>query len=204
MTFAEEPVASFHALLASDAPTPGGGSAAAIAGASAAALVEMVCRLTLNDDDRAGVHDEMATRADDLAGLRTALQGLADEDAGAFDGVMDAFRRPGDDPDRPAAIQTAMTTAAEVPLETAERCLLVIEHAGYVAAEGTQSAVTDAGAGALLAHAALLAALYNVEINLGSIDDAETVEALDARCEALTATAEAARRRVEAIVTDAI
>lgn len=204
MTFAELSVADFHEALASSSPTPGGGSAAAIAGASAAAAVEMVCHVTLSDDDFEAVHDELADAVAALEALRETLHGLADEDAAAFDDVMAAFRRPSDDPDRSAAIQAAMTTAAEVPLETAERCLEVIDHAAYAAAEGNQNAVTDAGTGALLAHAALRAALFNVDINLASIDDDAVVDRLSTRRDELHAAADDRLEDVEGTVADAL
>lgn len=204
MTFADASIESFHAELASDAPTPGGGAAAAITGASAAAAVELVCRVTLSDADFSDVHDEMGEVAADLVALRDELHDLADADAAAFDAVMDAFRRSSDDPDRSAAIQSAMTTAAEVPLETAERCLEVIRHAVFAASEGNQNAVTDAGTGALLAHASLRAALYNVDINLASIDDASTVTEFGDRRDRLAAEADDLLEAVEAAVEDAI
>lgn len=192
MTFASSTVEDFHADLADDAPTPGGGSAAAIAAAGGAATVEMVCHVTRNDDDFEAVHDEMGEVATELADLRGALHAGADEDAAAFDDVMAAFRRDGDDPDRAGAIESAMTRAAEVPLETARQCLAIIEHAGFVAREGNQNAVTDAGTGAWLAYAALRSALYNVDINLASIDDEATVEELREERDDLLERAEAA------------
>lgn len=202
--FADESHAAFADALADDAPTPGGGSAAALTGAMAAAAVEMVCRVTLADDDYEDVHDDLAERADALREHRDTLQSLADDDTAAFEAVMAAFRRPSDDPDRPSAIQSAMTTAAEVPLETAAVCGEIIDHAVVVARDGNQNAVTDAGTGALLAHAALRSALYNVDINLGSIDDEATVSALRERRDELEADAAEAVAAVEATVDDAL
>lgn len=204
MTFAEDSIEAFHRDLASENPTPGGGSAAAVAGASAAAVVEMVCRVTLADDDFEAVHDEMASGAEALGELRETLHTLADDDTAAFESVMAAYRRPSDDPERSDAIQSAMTTAAEVPLETAEACLSVIEYAEMAAAKGNQNAVTDAGTGALLAHASLKAALYNVDINLGSIDDGKVVAAMRERRDALESSAAESLERVETTVGDAL
>ncbi|MFP4590897.1 MAG: cyclodeaminase/cyclohydrolase family protein [Halobacteriales archaeon] len=197
MSLGDRTIRSFTEALADGSPTPGGGAAAALAGATAAALAEMVCNVTLRDDDFADVHDELTERRDDLADLRATLTDLADEDAAAFEAVLEAYRRPSGDPDRPEAIEAAMTEAAEVPLRTAEACLAVVDHAATVAELGNQNAVTDAGAGALLGRAALEAALYNVDVNLGSLGDEATVEALRTRREALSAEAAAAVERLE-------
>lgn len=204
MTFAEMGINEFQDALAASSPTPGGGSAAALTGATAACAVEMVCRVTQNDDDFEDVHEEMTDAIDDLEAIRTELNELADEDAAAFDDVMEAYRRPSDDADRSQAIQTAMTTAAEVPLQTAEACLEVIEHAAFAAAEGNQNAVTDAGTGALLAHAAARSALYNVDINLASLDESETASSIRARRESVQDKADSALKTVEDIVSSAV
>lgn len=202
--FADRSHSEFADALAADSPTPGGGSAAALTGAMAAAAVEMVCQVTLGDDEFAEVHDDLADRAADLRSRRETLSALADEDAAAFNDVMAAYRRSSDDPDRQSAIQAAMTTAAEVPLETATQCLAIIEHAEVAARDGNQNAVTDAGTGALLAHAALRSALYNVDINLGSIDDEATVASLTERRESIAAEADELLAGVESLVQDAI
>lgn len=204
MTFAEMSIKEFQDALASENPTPGGGSAAAITGASAAASVAMVCRVTVNDDEYESVHDEMAEIMTDLDTLAEELNELADEDAAAFDAVMSAYRRSSDDPERSDAIQDAMTTAAEVPLETAEHCLEIIEHAEFVAANGNQNAVTDAGTGALLAHAAANAALYNVDINLTSLDPSDTVDSLKQRRESVQEHVDTTLERVNDIVSAAL
>ncbi|MFO8133017.1 MAG: cyclodeaminase/cyclohydrolase family protein [Thermoplasmatota archaeon] len=194
MSFADAPVQQFIDDLASGSPTPGGGSAAAVSGATAAALAEMVCNLTIGKDRYAAVEDEMREHRGQLAALRSHLLSLADDDAAAFDQVMAAFRMPKGD-ERSQAIQDASRHAAEIPMETAEHCLQVLEHAASIARQGNQNSVTDAGTAALLAHAGLHAALYNVRINLGGIDDEAFCSQMADRVEQLT---EAAERRLQA------
>lgn len=188
MSFEDLPVGEFHEAIADGSPTPGGGAAAAMTGAAAAALVEMVCAVTLGDDGAGAVHDEMAATRDRLRSVRGELQALADDDAAAFDAVLEAYRRPAGE-GRSAAIQEAMKGAADVPMETAERCLSVVEAAVTVTREGNQNAVTDAAAGAILGRAALEVALYNVDINLGSIDDEDYRATAAERAAALRADA---------------
>ncbi len=168
-----EPVRTFVERLASAEPTPGGGSAAALAGALAGALTAMVARLSMGR----GADDELLDQS-----VRTAEQAaqtllaLVDRDAEAFDRVMAAMRMPrGSDPEkasRQAAVQEALQNATAVPLTTAEQALLVLALAPEIARIGNPNAVSDMGVAALLAHAAVRGALLNVAINAKSIKDA--------------------------------
>jgi formiminotetrahydrofolate cyclodeaminase len=155
--------------LASTDPTPGGGSAAAWAGATAAALVAMVGAM---DKTRTGDSGERA-RLDaararvDTAGA--ALRSLVDEDSAAYDAVMAAYRLPKETDDekaaRKGAIQSALAHATDVPLRTAEACLVVLQQAVTAAADGNPNATSDALTGGVLAWAGLRGALENVRIN---------------------------------------
>lgn len=151
-------------------PTPGGGSAAALAGALGAALAAMVCAMPKT---RGGTPEERARLDRALERARAAgerLRELVDEDSAAFDGVMAAFRLPkGTDEEKAArrqAIADAGRRATEVPLETAERCLEVLEAASEAAAVGNPNAASDARTSAATALAGLLGALENVRINV--------------------------------------
>ncbi len=155
--------------LASTDPTPGGGSAAAWAGATGAALVAMVGGM---DKTRTGDADERKRLDQARARAETAgaaLRSLVDEDAHAYDAVMAAYRLPkGTDDEkaaRKAAIQAALERATEVPLRTAEGCLAVLEAAVQAAADGNPNALSDALTGGALAWAGLKGALANVRIN---------------------------------------
>lgn len=189
MNFSQATIAEFTNELASAAPAPGGGSAAALSGALGASLVAMVCRLTIgrkNYQEVSAQFEAILPRAD---ALRAELVGLMQEDADAYAQVMNAYQLPKEsDADKSArgeAIQRALKRAAEIPLQVAKACAQVLEMSVTTAAHGNKNAASDAGAGALLAEAGLRAALLNVEINLGLIQDNEFNAALRAQLDAL-------------------
>ena len=186
-------VETFLEELASAAPAPGGGSAAAMAGATGAALVAMVARLTIgrkNYQDVTAEFEAILPRAD---ALRAELLKLIDEDADSYARVMDAYQLPkntdAEKETRTAAIQNALKGATEIPLRVAQNCAQVLEMSEFACARGNKNAASDAGAGALMAEAGLRAALLNVEINLGSIQDAAFVSNIRSAVEPLKQTA---------------
>lgn len=161
--------------LASSTPTPGGGSAAALAGVLAAALVSMVSRLTVSRKAYAAVADQFAAMVEEADQLRLKLRELVDRDAQAYQSVMAAYRLPKDTEEqrqrRQDAIDQALLEAAEVPLETARCAAAVLRLASRAAESGYRNAVADAGVAALLAEGALRGAVYNVEVNVRSLSD---------------------------------
>ena len=163
----------FQAALASSSPTPGGGTAAAVALGQSAALTLMVCDLTLGKDKWQDGWD-VANRAVSIAVKTMNRAGeLADEDSAAFDAVMDAFKLPKQSDDdkeiRRHVIRSATLKAAEVPYETAELGLGLLEILPELAEKGNSNAASDVGVAGLLASAACKGALFNVDINLDSI-----------------------------------
>jgi len=181
MQIKEQSVQTFSDQLASSSPTPGGGSAAAVTGTIAAALVSMVCNLTLGKKRFAEVEDELRAVLEQAEALRHKLADLADADTHAFDQVMAAYRLPREtDEERVArenAIQAALRQATQTPLETAIACATVVQLTGQVIDKINPSAVSDAGSAALLAEASLRGAQLNVVINLAGIHDAGFVQA---------------------------
>lgn len=169
------PLDNFIDRLASGDPTPGGGSAAAMAGAAGAALVAMVARLTIGRKRYAEVEPQMEAVLQRAEVLRTRLTALVQEDADAYNQVSEAYKLPKssdqEQAGRATAIQAAMQAASLTPLETAQACAEVIALAEQVVAQGNVNARTDGGVGALLANAGLQGAALNVEVNLESIDD---------------------------------
>jgi glutamate formiminotransferase/formiminotetrahydrofolate cyclodeaminase len=161
--------------LASTAPAPGGGSAAALAGALAAALVAMVSRITSSRKAYASVAPEFAEIAAEADSLRLKLRDLVDRDAQAYQSVMAAYRLPQETEEqrrrRQEEIDRALLQAAEVPLETARAAASVLRLARRCAEAGYRSAMADSGVAALLAEAALRGAVYNVEVNVRSLSD---------------------------------
>jgi formiminotetrahydrofolate cyclodeaminase len=170
----EQTITAFAEDLASGNPSPGGGSAAAVSGVLAASLVKMVAGLTIGRKKYVAVQGEMEEIAAEGTRLAALLADLADRDARAYDGVMEAYRLPKSTEEelrlRQEAITEALRHAAEVPLQTARAASEVLVLAVSAADRGNANAVTDAGVGALLAYAAFQAAAYNVRINLSSLE----------------------------------
>lgn len=163
----------FQTALASSSPTPGGGTAAAVALGQAAALTCMVSDLTLGKE-RYEEGWNIAEKARDVAiPILTRSAELAIEDSAAFDMVMACFKMPKQTEEeiqlRRTAIRETTLGAAEVPFETAELALELLKTLPELAKKGNPNAVSDVGVASLLASAACKGALFNVEINLGSL-----------------------------------
>jgi len=162
--------------LASDAPTPGGGPAAAVVAAAGAALISMVGRLTIGREPFAEVESrmrEIVARADEERGR---FLELADRDAQVFESYMTALRMPRETEEqrsaRAASIQEASVAAADVPLEVARRAVDLMALAAEAAASGNPYAASDGACAAACLHAAAHAALASVRINAASMSDA--------------------------------
>lgn len=183
----------FLESLASAEPTPGGGSAAAYAGAMGAALVEMVARLTIGKKKYLDVESRMVEISEEAAELRVKLSDAVAEDATAFEAVMQAIRMPKDDDAqksaRQEAIEAATLEAASVPLEVAKMALQTLRLAVEVAQDGNLNAASDAGAAGALASASLHAALMNVQINALALESSAQVETLMGEFERLRLSA---------------
>jgi formiminotetrahydrofolate cyclodeaminase len=170
-------VDEFLRRLASGDPTPGGGSASALAGALGAALVSMVCNLTLGREKYAAYDADARQMQAQADSLRERLQQGIDRDATAYDRVMTAYRLPRVSDEeklaRSAAIQDATHEAALVPLALAEASADVIDLAERALGRTNANAASDLAVAALLGVAALDGAAANVEINLASLKDEE-------------------------------
>jgi len=159
--------------LAGGAPVPGGGSAAALAGALAAALVAMVARLTIGRKAYAGagVQQRVAEILAEAEALRAQLRRLVDDDAAAYAKVSAAYRLPKDDPRRTRAADEALVGAAQTPLAMARgaaRLLALVREIGTI---GNRNAHSDALVAAALARAALDGATENVRVNVQSLSE---------------------------------
>ena len=190
--------------LASGEPTPGGGSAAALAGALGAALAAMVANLTVGRKRYVYVDIQMQTVRREAETLRGRLTDLVVEDARAYEQVRAAYRLPKESADdiaaRSAAIQTAMQGASLTPLETMHACIAVLRLIEQAATLGNVNAATDGAVGALLAQAGLRGAALNVRVNLGGIEDQAFAAASEQTVASLLAEAEAITGRVLAAV----
>jgi methenyltetrahydrofolate cyclohydrolase len=165
----------FLKILSSNAPTPGGGSVAALNGAIGCALLEMVCNLTLGKEKYRDVWLELETIHDELERLREELTDSIDRDAKSFDLVSAAYKLPKETDQeksvRKDAIQSALKAAAETPKATARYIFQALKMAPEVAEKGNPNVLSDAGVGAACLHAGLKGAIMNIAINLGSIKD---------------------------------
>jgi glutamate formiminotransferase/formiminotetrahydrofolate cyclodeaminase len=192
---------SLIAALASDAPTPGGGTAAAVAGAMGAALAEMVAVLTLSKEKYAASHEAVRPIGEAAGRARRELERLAGEDSEAYDAVVAARRLPKETEEERSARTRRMAEtnrlAAEVPMRTARTAARLLAALPELARKGNPNAASDAGAAALLLEAAAQAALLNVAINLGGTDDLAFGDRLRAESEELGR--EAARLREEVL-----
>lgn len=199
-------VKEFLDSLASGAPAPGGGGAAALSGSMAAALVSMVCRLTIGRKRYEAVEGEMTQILDRAETLRAELQQLAEDDVVAFNRLSAAYKLPriteSDIAIRRDAIQSSLKRATEVPLRTARSAAAVLPLCVPVAERGNQAAVSDAGVAALLAHAAVRSALLNVEINLRTLEDSLFVNQVRAEVERLTSGLSAEAEQIAGLVAN--
>jgi len=157
--------------LASGAPVPGGGSAAALAGALAGALVAMVARLTVGRKAYAGVQLRAAEILAEADALRAQLRRLVDDDAAAYAKVSAAYRLPKDDPRRTRAADEALVGAAQTPLAMARGAARLLALAQEIATIGNRNAHSDALVAEALARAALAGAVENVRVNVGSLSE---------------------------------
>jgi glutamate formiminotransferase / formiminotetrahydrofolate cyclodeaminase len=164
--------------LAGGAPTPGGGSAAALAGTLAAALVAMVARLTIGKKAYAAVEAQARDILAEAEELRAKLRRLVDEDAAAYDGVSRAYRIPKDDPSRRRRVDDALLVAARTPADVAQRAERVLQLANEIEQIGNKNAVSDARVAAMLARTAIDGATENVKVNVAAMSDPARAQGL--------------------------
>jgi len=183
---------------------PGGGSVAALNASLAAGLTEMVANLTIGKKGYEAVEEEMNDIVGKTTELREKLTAAIDRDAEAYSEVMAAFKLPkATDQEkglRSLEIQKAFKHAALVPLEVAHHAVEVIDLAGRAVDSGNKNAVTDGLVAAMNARTAALAALYNVKINLGSIEDDEFVKKLTRKINDLEQQAKTKEQKILANV----
>lgn len=175
MDVASLTVEEFLARLGSSDPTPGGGSLAAVAGAMAAAMLAMVCNLTIGRPRYADVDTEVRAILSEANDRQRRLILLANADAEAYLAVRDAYRLPrsggGESAGRAAAIERTMRRATEVPLETAESARAVLDLAMRSAETTSVAALADVAVAAHLALAAARSAADQARLNLTSLAD---------------------------------
>jgi len=171
----DKKLSNFLDELASNSPTPGGGSVAALAGALGAALISMVGNLTVGKKKYEDVEEDIKKIISSSEKLRYELSQLIEEDVKVFNNFMATYKMPKETEDekkvRTEKIQEALIMAAKVPLRVAYKCLDILNLSKEVAEKGNANVVSDAGVAVLMAEAALESAILNVKINLRMIKD---------------------------------
>lgn len=183
--YIDQPLQTYLDDLASSNSTPGGGSAAAVSGAMAAALACMVCRLTLGKKKYADVEGEISTLLEQAEEHRRRFQQLMAEDIATYGKLSACFKMPRETEEqsqaRTEAIQKGLVEAALVPLEMSERAVDVAKICERVAEIGNANVISDIAASAMFAASAGTAAAWMVRINLAGLNDEETVALLSGR-----------------------
>ncbi len=181
MDMTTESCRKFVEVLASDAPAPGGGGAAALVGAIGTALGNMVGSLTVGKKKYADVETEIIGLKAKCDALQTELLDQVEADDKGFVPLAKAYGIPKDDPNRDTILEEATITACAVPMHIMELCCEALDHIAVFAAKGSRLAVSDAGCGAVCCKAALQAASLNVFINTKSLKNREAAEELNRR-----------------------
>ena len=175
----------FVSVLASDAPAPGGGGAAALVGAIGTALGNMVGSLTVGKKKYADVQDEIIALKAKCDALQTELLNQVEMDEINFLPLAKAYGIPKDDPNRDAVMEEATLIACSTPMKIMELCCEAIDYIKVFADKGSRLAVSDAGCAAVCVKAAMQAASLNVFINTKTLKNREVAEQMNAKCFAL-------------------
>jgi methenyltetrahydrofolate cyclohydrolase len=204
MTLTSQTVRAYTELLAGTGPTPGGGSAAALCGALAAAAGAMVGSFTVGKPKFAAVEADVASLLERLQALRERMLALTDADAQAYAGVGAAYARPKQTDEekwaRQAAIQQALKDAAQVPLGVVEAAGEIAGLLPELAEKGNPNLLSDVGVAAILAWAAFEAGKLNVEVNLAGLQDEAYCAAVRERVGQAAAQVQVAQQVAEEVV----
>ena len=190
--FVNKSCRDFVNVLASAEPVPGGGGAAALAGAVGTALGNMVGSLTVGKKKYADVEEEIISLKEKCDALQTELLDQVAADAEGFEPLAKAYGIPKDDPDREAILENATRNACRVPMRIMELCRESLDAVKIFAEKGSRLALSDAGCAAVILKAALEAASLNVYINTKTLKDREAAGQMNAACEKMLLEGEAA------------
>ncbi len=183
----DKTITEFMDELASNAPVPGGGGAAALTGAVGVSLGDMVGELTTGKKKYADIEEDIQRLMAEAKDVKDEFLRLVDADAEAFAPLAAAYGIPKDDPDRDRIMEEALKNGAAVPMDIMRTCGRALDIIAEFAAKGSRLAISDAGCAATCCKAALRAASLNVFINTKSMKDRECAETLNAEADALLA-----------------
>jgi len=179
MDMTMESCRTFVEVLASNAPAPGGGGAAALVGAIGTALGNMVGSLTVGKKKYADVEAEIIALKGKCDELQKQLLNQVEADEVNFLPLAKAYGIPKDDPNRDKIMEEATIIACSTPMKIMELCCEAMDCIAVFAAKGSRLAVSDAGCGAVCCKAALQAASLNVFINTKSLKNREVAEEMN-------------------------
>jgi formiminotetrahydrofolate cyclodeaminase len=183
------PLRDVITAFASAEPTPGGGSASALASAVGASLLVMVAGLPKTRNDSADDRTALQFAAGSLTGIQHQLTAAIDADSSAYDQVIAAYRQPrateAEKSARKAAIERALRSATDVPLGVMRLSVDATKHARAIASHGHRAAASDVGVALALLQAGLEGARLNVRVNIGGLTDHAYVEAVTAEADRL-------------------
>lgn len=194
------------AVAASNEPTPGGGSVSAMVACFGVAMTAMVCNLTVGKEKFKDVEPQIQEILDTAKGLLNKLEELVDADMADFNSFMATFRMPKNTDEektaRNAAMQKALKSATDTPMEIARVCLKALEITDKLAPIGNKMAISDAGVAAVVAEASLNGVLLSADINIPMIKDEEYVKKVVAEKEQMVAEARRLKDKAFAVVQE--
>jgi formiminotetrahydrofolate cyclodeaminase len=200
----ERTLRAFSDDLSADTPVPGGGSAAAYAGAMGAALAAMVARISL----KKAKSEQLESFVEETDNLRTDFLRLVDDDSAAYARVAEALKLPRNSEEekrrRQERLQAALLAASRVPLEVAETARRLLDACERGIASSSPMTASDIGVGALMAETALRGAALNVMINLASVKDPAQVKVLSEHLDRALDGSDEQRRRITDFVESRI
>lgn len=179
MSFLDMTTSKFVEELASKHSVPGGGGAAAVAGALGAALAAMVCNLTVGKKKYAHVEEDVQRILSRVDVLKDEILKMADEDAECFEPLSNAYKIPKDDPNRDEIMEEALRTACSTPLKIIRAGDETIDLLGELVDKGSTLALSDVGCGASMCRAAVMSAWISVKINTRDMKDRAYAEKLE-------------------------
>lgn len=207
-SFKDTTIEGFTYQLASTAPTPGGGSVAALVAALSSGLSSMVFNLTVNKRGYEGYDEERKKKIEGaIKGINVLLDDflkLIDEDVNTFNGFIDILRLPKETEEqrefREERLQEGYRAAMEVPYRTLKRVYELFDYFEIGARYGNENLISDVGVGVILAQAAIEASIINMDVNLCGIKDRKFVDGIKKECNSIFAGACEKKERIMKLV----
>jgi len=177
--YLDQPFKEFFSDVASEKPTPGGGSVTAVTGVQAVSLVLMVAKLTLGKKKYAHVQDEIKAIIDQCSAIKDSLMNQVEEDMIMFQGIMDVYKLPREE--RETSLKSPLTKSANFSFAMVEEGYEIVKQAARIAEIGNKNLISDAAIALLLGVNTIESAIINVRINLKPLNDVDLAEKLESK-----------------------